>query len=132
MNTDIYYTLWERTFKNACKFYHRFCSILIANVDFIEILSNNEYRRTEYCLVKCFYFAVTYNVAADIDSVGPSFKDRYNQLCWQCLRFPQFFRQVKRYCLKMNYRKICAWNRPWSLPHPTFTVVQPYFITCSH
>jgi len=129
---DIYYTLWERTFKNACKFYHRFCSILIANVDFIEILSNNEYRRTEYCLVKCFYFAFTYNVAADIDSVGPSFKDRYNQLCWQCLWFPRFFRQVKRYCFKMNYRKICAWNRPWSLPHPTFTVVQPYFITCSH
>jgi len=37
--------------------------------------------RTEYCLVKCFYIAVTYNVAVDSDSLGPSFKDRYSQLC---------------------------------------------------
>ena len=35
--------------------------------------------RTEYCLVKCFYIAVTYNIA--VDSLGPSFKDRYSQLC---------------------------------------------------
>ena len=34
-----------------------------------------------YCHVKCFYFEVTYNVAVDSDSVGPSFKDRYSQLC---------------------------------------------------
>jgi hypothetical protein len=31
--------------------------------------------RTEYCLVKCFYFAVTCSVAVDSDLVGPSFKD---------------------------------------------------------
>ena len=37
--------------------------------------------RTEYCLVKCFYIAVTYSVAVNIDLVGPSFKDRYSQLC---------------------------------------------------
>ena len=37
--------------------------------------------RTEYFFVKCFYFAVTYSVAVDNDLVGPSFKDRYSQLC---------------------------------------------------
>ena len=37
--------------------------------------------RTEYCLVKCFHIAVTYNVAVDSDLLGPSFKDRYSQLC---------------------------------------------------
>ena len=37
--------------------------------------------RTEYCLVKCFYFAVTNSIAIDSDLVGPSFIDRYSQLC---------------------------------------------------
>jgi len=51
--------------------------------------------RTEYCLVKCFYIAVTYNVAVDSDSLCPSFKDRYSQLCWQCLWFFSFSGRCK-------------------------------------
>jgi hypothetical protein len=52
-----------------------------ASVEVIKIYSNNECGKTEYCLVKCFYFAVTYSVAVDSDLVGPSFKDRCGQLC---------------------------------------------------
>ena len=56
----------------------------VASVEVIKMYSNNECgknRIIEYWLVKCFYFAVTYSVAVDSDLVGPSFKDRYSQLC---------------------------------------------------
>jgi len=51
--------------------------------------------RTEYCLVKCFYIAVTYSVAVDSDSSGPSFKDRYSQLCWHVCDFLNFSGRYK-------------------------------------
>jgi hypothetical protein len=63
--------------------------------------------RTEYCLVKCFYFAVTYSVAVNSDSVGPSFKEG-TVSCTESVCDSLFFKQVQRQCLKMNYGKNCA------------------------
>jgi hypothetical protein len=50
------YTLWERIFKNACKFCHRFWCTSVANVEVIKILSNNECRKNKPLPCKVLLF----------------------------------------------------------------------------